>query len=168
MGPVIGGALARPCHSFPTVFSSGSLFDHFPFLLPNLVCAAVLAIGVLVGVLFLEETHQEKKYSRDGGLEAGKWILSRFCKRPSFRGSNKAEDAYLEVSRPLLEDEPPPGYRTTEGSPRYPLSRSHSPCAPLSTCEKKGRARGSMNLRGIETAFTRQVIIYIISYGILA
>lgn len=167
MGPVIGGALARPCHSFPTVFSSGSLFDRFPFLLPNLVCAAVLAIGVLVGVLFLEETHQEKKYRRDKGLEAGKWILSKFRRRPSFRGSNKAEHACLVVSRPLLDD-PPPGYRTTEGSPRYPLSRSQSPCAPFSTCEKKGRARDSTNPRGVETAFTRQVIIYIISYGILA
>ena len=165
MGPVIGGALARPCQSFPSVFPPGTIFDSFPFLLPNLVCAAILAVGVLVGVLFLEETHEEKKYRRDIGLEAGCWISGRVKSRPMPNFFDKADDACFEESRSLMEDGPPPGYCTTEGSPRYPASRSHSPSAPLVNFEKKERPRRAC---GVEKAFTRQVVIHICGYGILA
>ena len=58
LGPALGGALAQPCDSYPTLFARGSIFDRFPFLLPNLVCAIILAFGVLIGILFLEETHE--------------------------------------------------------------------------------------------------------------
>ena len=47
-------------------------------MLPNLVCAAIISCGVVVGIFYLEETHAEKKNRRDPGLEAGWWILSKF------------------------------------------------------------------------------------------
>lgn len=52
LGPALGGALAQPCQSYPTWFPQGSLFCRFPFLLPNVVCAVILAFGVVVGILF--------------------------------------------------------------------------------------------------------------------
>ncbi|CAO1600800.1 hypothetical protein XANCAGTX0491_004478 [Xanthoria calcicola] len=169
LGPLIGGALAEPCKNYPAVFSQGTLFDAYPFLLPNIVCAMILVVGILVGILFLEETHQEKRYRRDIGLEIGRKILRLFDKEGGLESFDKLQDANFEESRSLLEDEAPPGYRTTEGSPRYPSSRSLSPAAPpytrstLSVQPQKKAVPPS-----IQTAFTRPVIVHIIGYGILA
>src|SRR5580700_6666036 len=71
LGPSLGGALAQPCISYPGIFPPGSIFERFPYLLPNLVCTVIVSCGVVIGVLFLEETHSEKKYRRDVGIEAG-------------------------------------------------------------------------------------------------
>lgn len=169
LGPLIGGALAEPCKNYPDLFARGTFFDRYPFLLPNLVCAMILVVGILTGILFLEETHQEKKYRRDFGLEMGQRILSFFDweKRP--RASGKVNDANFEECRSLLDDEPPPGYRTTEGSPRYPLSRSLSPAAPPYTrSAATTRLQGKNVPMGMQKAFTKAVIIHIIGYGILA
>ena len=154
--------MAQPCISYPALFERGTIFDKFPFLLPNLVCAIILACGVLVGVLFLQETHEELKSRRDYGLEAGEWFVSWFRAKPSAdAGFDKLGEAYLDESRSLLEDDQPPGYRTTEGSPRLPSSRNQSPGYDV----KAKRVRKPV---GVQKAFTRQVILIIISYGILA
>ncbi|KAL9602256.1 MAG: hypothetical protein Q9219_001980 [cf. Caloplaca sp. 3 TL-2023] len=169
LGPLIGGALAEPCKNYPQAFARGSLFDQYPFLLPNLVCALILIVGILVGILFLEETHQEKKYKRDVGLETGQKLLKLFDRQQYSKTSHITIGVNFEDSRALLDDEPPPGYRTTEGSPRYPSSRSLSPAAPPYTC-----STGEMKLErktapmGVQKAFTKPVIVHIIGYGILA
>ena len=59
IGPAIGGTLARPAVSMPSVFSSTGIFAHFPYLLPNLICAAILLISILFGYFFLIETHPD-------------------------------------------------------------------------------------------------------------
>lgn len=169
LGPLIGGALADPCNNYPSVFARGTLFDRYPFLLPNIVCAMILAVGIIVGIFFLEETHQEKKYRRDIGLEIGRRIVNLFDRQKRSEFFDKVDDANLEESRSLLEDEPPPGYRTTEGSPRYPSSRSLSPAAPPCKRSEVKLRLGSKNAPiGVQKAFTRPVIIHIIGYGILA
>ncbi|KAL9127061.1 MAG: hypothetical protein Q9217_003990 [Psora testacea] len=185
LGPALGGALAQPCKNFPTIFPPDTIFDKYPFLLPNLVCAVVLAVGVLIGMLFLEETHEEKKYRRDMGLEAGRWLLRLF------RRSQKAENGTLHMTRKLavnegegihilMEEEEqeeeelpeyatvdgagPPGYQTKEGTPRQSSSRSHSP----STCASSMSLSLSGKWKGIQRAFTKQVILVIVAFGILA
>lgn len=169
LGPALGGALAQPCESFPTVFARGTLFDQFPFLLPNLVCAVILAFGVLVGVLFLEETHEELKGRRDFGIEAGRWLLGHLRTRMTDEITvEKAGEAILQENFALLEDEEPPGYRTTEGSPCHPSSPSRSPNAlPAGTKSKSGRGLKSQP-RGVRKAFTKQVILNIAGFGLLA
>ena len=164
LGPALGGALAQPCDSYPNLFARGTLFDRFPFLLPNLVCAMILAFGVLIGVLFLEETHELKKNRPDMGLEYGKWILSHFSKNSSVNFLDKAGDANIEESRPLVEDELPPGYRTTEGSPRDPSSRAQSPGLKTGLKNKVPIKKPP----GTQHAFTKQVVLNIVGYGILA
>ncbi|QVM08207.1 hypothetical protein D8B26_002900 [Coccidioides posadasii str. Silveira] len=77
IGPALGGALAQPCQNYPALFSGNSIFAQYPFLLPNLVCVVILVVGITIGILFLEETHGEKKHQRDRGLEAGEWLMRK-------------------------------------------------------------------------------------------
>lgn len=165
----MGGALADPCRSYPSIFRRGTIFDRFPYLLPNLICTIILACGVAIGILFLEETHEEKKHRKDIGLKIGEWILSKFriASGHPVDGFSKASEANLyEVQSLLKEDEQPPGYRSTEGSPRPPVSR-----VPL--LESKHQAASiapdtSRKRPSLMDALSKQVVLIIIGYGILA
>lgn len=57
IGPCIGGTFADPHATWPEVFPEGSIFDRFPYLLPNLICAVLLFISIFLGYFLLEETH---------------------------------------------------------------------------------------------------------------
>jgi hypothetical protein len=59
IGPAIGGTFADPHESFPNVFPEGGLFARFPYLLPNLLCAGLLAVSIVLGYFLLEETHPD-------------------------------------------------------------------------------------------------------------
>ncbi|KAF4452821.1 hypothetical protein F53441_4375 [Fusarium austroafricanum] len=56
IGSAMGGFLAQPAKFYPGVFSEDGLFGRFPYLLPNLVSVAVVAIAVIQGLFLLEET----------------------------------------------------------------------------------------------------------------
>ena len=161
--------MAQPCDNYPSLFARGTLFDRFPFLLPNLVCAAILVIGVTIGILFLEETHEIKRHRRDLGLEMGRWITSHFWREEPPESFTKFGDANIEESRSLLEDEEPPGYCTREGTPDRRESRPQSPAAitriALDIKVKEGLEQ---NNGGAHKAFTKQVLLNIVAYGILA
>ena len=160
--------MAQPSKSYPTIFLRGTLFDRYPFLLPNLVCAVVLTVGVLIGILFLEETHVEKRHRRDPGLEAGRWLLDWFGIKPSSAFKTQAVEVRIDDYQMVAEDEPPPGYRTTEGSPHQPSSRCQSPRATRNRCDNFGGRISHDSARSAKKAFTRQVILNIIAFGILA
>ena len=57
IGPAIGGTLAEPALTFPSIFSDSGIFAVFPYLLPNLICALMLLVSILAGYFFLAETH---------------------------------------------------------------------------------------------------------------
>ncbi|KAK2614049.1 hypothetical protein N8I77_000909 [Diaporthe amygdali] len=57
VGPCIGGTFSDPHQTWPTMFPEGGLFDKFPYLLPNLICAALLLVSIVLGYILLEETH---------------------------------------------------------------------------------------------------------------
>jgi hypothetical protein len=59
IGPAIGGTFARPSVSIPSVFSPTGIFATFPYLLPNLICAALLLTSIFFGYFFLIETHPD-------------------------------------------------------------------------------------------------------------
>lgn len=59
IGPAVGGTFADPHNSFPGTFSENGLFGRFPYLLPNLICAAMLLISILAGYFLLDETHPD-------------------------------------------------------------------------------------------------------------
>ena len=59
IGPAIGGTMAKPTQSMPSVFSPDGIFATFPYLLPNLICATLLLISILAGYFLLTETHPD-------------------------------------------------------------------------------------------------------------
>lgn len=167
---MIGGALARPCISYPSLFAPGTIWDRYPYLLPNLFSAFVVLIGVINGILFLEETHSEKKQKPDRGLELGNWILSCL---PIFGKCAESRDEKAKFSemetQPLIDhEEQLPGYRTNEATPENsPRIRSASvPSISWETLDlESSREESSL---GISKIFTRPVVLNIVSFGILA
>lgn len=125
---------------------------------------------MVVGILFLEETHAEKKYRHDPGLEAGKWILSKVTRCAESKASRCEKAADLdEVMSLLSDDEQPPGYRTTDGSPKLPSTPSLEPRESLDLNAPAPRVVVTRSTKPAATkAFTRQVVLNIVGYGILA
>ena len=166
IGPAMGGALAMPCEAYPWLFPRGTIFEKYPFLLPNLVCVGVLLMGITIGLLFLEETHAELKSRRDLGLELGHRMLGKvlgsevtYCEE--YKSGNLATTEFVD----LIGDDAPPGYRSTEGSPRL------STLTQVKNTIKEGDVEfGQLQRenRGVNKIFNRQVILVIIGYGILA
>ncbi|ORY63175.1 major facilitator superfamily domain-containing protein [Pseudomassariella vexata] len=162
VGPMIGGALARPCVSYPSVFRPGTIWETYPYLLPNLFSAFVVLVGVVNGLLFLEETHSEKKHCRDRGVELGNWLLS---KMPSFGKpveplDRKRDLAEMSEVQPLLPhgpDEQLPGYRSRDQSPE---------AAPRISMTLDEAARFSSDES--PRIFTKPVVLNIMAFGILA
>jgi MFS family permease len=143
IGPAMGGALAQPCDNYPALFARSTLWDKFPFLLPNLLCITVLVCGIVVGFLFLEETHPEKKHRRDPGLELGHWLVN-FCWGSRVQLPEDSEEKYF-------------GYEA-----EYESAESPS----LDASDAESDLEGQKN--PAPKAFTRQVILAIVAYGILA
>ncbi|TKA72580.1 hypothetical protein B0A55_07224 [Friedmanniomyces simplex] len=59
LGPTIGGYFATPAKNFPSTFVDIELFRRFPYLLPNLICTALMVVSIIAGWLCLEETHPD-------------------------------------------------------------------------------------------------------------
>jgi hypothetical protein len=49
--------LSDPAKVYPTYFSPTGIFARFPYLLPNLVCALMLLLSIVVVIFFMEETN---------------------------------------------------------------------------------------------------------------
>ncbi|KAH8951267.1 hypothetical protein BDL97_09G018300 [Sphagnum fallax] len=70
LGPALGGYLSQPALKYPDIFTEGSLFARFPYLLPSL-CNTVFAIGVLFISFQLPETlhkhgiDEQKEYATE-------------------------------------------------------------------------------------------------------
>ncbi|KAL3481998.1 major facilitator superfamily domain-containing protein [Aspergillus californicus] len=165
IGPAMGGALSQPCDNYPSLFQPGTIFERFPFLLPNLVCVVILVTGVVVGLLFLEETHPEKKHRRDPGLELGKWLIGK-CWGSSAQTAE--EDAKADTADSHYSDDfdetTPPAYRSAEASPRLGSAKEVDALSANDDIEKQMAGQSNKKPK----AFTRQVIFNIIAYGILA
>lgn len=156
IGPAMGGALAQPCENYPWIFQRNTLFDRFPFLLPNLVCIVVLICGIVVGTLFLEETHPELKHRRDPGRELGHWLIS-LCWDSRVQLPDDS-DVGVEETKYFVYGDVPPQYESAESSPCLrPVSDVGS-----TECDLEGQKSPAPK------AFTRQVIFTIVAYGILA
>ncbi|PTB70616.1 MFS general substrate transporter [Trichoderma citrinoviride] len=179
IGPMIGGALARPCISYPDYFPRGSIWDQYPYLLPNLFSAVTVLFGVVVGILFLEETHLGKRGEKDRGREIGDRIAA-FFNRATYGRADKPE------KQSLLDDCEQAGYNTlsdSSDSDATKLSRSGERLPDYRSRETSPRttSRGSTEHQAVSTIesseaqpdqptviFTKPVLMNIISYGILA
>ncbi|SMR41667.1 unnamed protein product [Zymoseptoria tritici ST99CH_1E4] len=175
VGAGLGGALADPVKNYPTVFQPGTIFEKFPYLLTNLVCAGVVVFSMIVGILFLEETHEDLKEKKDVGLEVGNWIIARFVGKPADRISCSKEEMSEETL--CLIDDLPPDYRSTASSPALlptsvsglppPAYRSIDEDMSFDVEETLSRNEQKAKL-AVSRAFTKQVLLNITGYGILA
>lgn len=162
VGPAMGGALAMPCEAYPWLFSQSSIFHKYPFLLPNMVCVVVLSFGIMIGVLFLEETHAELKYRRDYGLDIKDYFLAKFWYRNSMNAYQDKMSLVIPGERQSLTlEDPPPGYSSTEASPRIQARSTIPVTTDVESATKEEN-------RGVIRTFNRQVVLIIIGYAILA
>ena len=157
IGPSIGGALAMPCDNLG--FARGGIFDKYPFLLPNLFCVAVLVFGIIVGILFLEETHADMKDKPDRGRQLADKLFKRSKPHTIVHADSKVALVFTEQICTTEEDDPPPGYRSTESSP---LLRS------TSTTEIDAEMLREKTSHAVTKTFTRPVILIVVAYAILA
>nr|POE49059.1 putative membrane protein [Quercus suber] len=106
VGPLLGGLLADPVHSYPSMFGPDSVFGgakgvwwltHWPYALPNVVSAVFLAISALALTLGLEETLETRKNKTDWGIKIGKWIRGTLLRRKD-RHEYQALDQQLRDS----------------------------------------------------------------------
>jgi hypothetical protein len=122
----------------------------------------IVTCGVGIGILFLEETHEEKKHRRDPGLETGKWILSKVTRCAESKSASEKEVDLDEVLSLLSDDDQPPGYRTNETS-RISSTPSTDSQEALDLNDSRIAAKPAA-----AKAFTKQVVLNIVGYGILA
>lgn len=160
---MIGGALAKPVDTLPSVFTPGSIWDRFPYLLPNLFSAICVSVGVVIGLLFLEETHAEKKKGRDRGVELGNYLLS-YLQARSAKAEGKLPAKNSEEQPLLFEtEETLPGYLTNGDSASSVCEQE-----PVGFEEASGAPAPKQDGKPTARIFTKPVITIIASYGILA
>ncbi|KAF4472753.1 MFS multidrug transporter [Fusarium albosuccineum] len=175
IGPMIGGALARPCISYPEIFARGTIWDRYPYLLPNLFSAATVFVGVVIGLLFLDETHAMKKTQRDRGREIGDYLASMFSGVAKCNGRGRGPE-----KQALLDGERHVGYMTNSVRPGTVSSDEDDVLPAYQSQENSPRLSPQADTRSLDSAplepvvqrkpktFTKPVIMNIISYGILA
>ncbi|KAF7957503.1 hypothetical protein EAE96_003080 [Botrytis aclada] len=90
-GPLIGGWLQDPVHTFPGAFGPGSKLGgmdgvgwmmKYPYALPNLFNAFLLLLSLFLVILGLEETHIDRQHLSDPGLKLGRLMARIVCCKP--------------------------------------------------------------------------------------
>ncbi|KAL8748753.1 MAG: hypothetical protein Q9184_007106 [Pyrenodesmia sp. 2 TL-2023] len=146
IGPAIGGLTARPVVSMPEIFSPSGVFGKFPFLLPNLICAALLLASIGLGYLFLIETHPDMQpwsTPEDHGTTTLETPLVVTSGATADAGVDLRKDTYGTFNEVNIREEK-----------RWNLNADGSPRAPSITSATS------------DTIFTRRVVMLIIALGI--
>lgn len=164
VGSGLGGSFADPVRNYPNIFPEGTILDKFPYLLPNIISAFVVLVGLVVGILFLEETHEKKKFRRDPGLELGRWILRKIKSKGDEYHYSKWADANLDENTPLVSDDQ--GQRSY-GSPNVARADVAAVAEP-NQLEHDHEADKIAPKSAASKALTTQVLLNVVSYGILA
>ncbi|KAK4552031.1 hypothetical protein LTR86_010708 [Recurvomyces mirabilis] len=189
IGSALGGALADPVRNYPSMFTKGTILEAYPYLLTNLVCASVVIFSLIIGMLFLEETHEDKKERRDFGRELGDRMFGR-CTAKRDQDYSGKEGFSEETHVLMMEEDLPPDYCSTASSPVLPPTTGLPPPSYHSieadaTNTELGRIseevqpteveeallqpeRNAKRAASVTGAFTKQVVLNIIGFGILA
>ena len=136
LGPAFGGVLSNPYKRDPDSASDGPLLWKFPYALPNIVGSCFFFVGIITGILFLDETLASKKHHRDCGRLLGIKLELSFERRlkslkDSLRRLRGEETSPLLPSRnPSNFENPKPSSNqaivpdTKHGPPKRPTWRS--------------------------------------------
>ncbi|KAL8655136.1 MAG: hypothetical protein Q9210_001083 [Variospora velana] len=146
IGPAIGGITARPAVTMPEVFSASVVFGKFPFLLPNLICSALLLVSICLGYFFLIETHPDMQpWSTPEDYEntTAETPLVVTSGAIADAGVDLRQDSYGTFNEVKISEEK-----------RWNVNADGSPRAP------------SINSTTSDTIFTRRVVMLIVALGI--
>lgn len=158
IGPMVGGLLAEPVKRHPGWFAEDGIFGQYPYLLPGVVCSGILVVGIVIGWLFLEETHDEIGKKPDLGSRVGNALCNAIL-RP-FR-------ANADLKQSILAEETSAAAEYTS----YDTFIAPSVVAPAEEGLPVPRIpTDSEDLKAAHevTAFTWPVIHIIVSFAILA
>ncbi|KAF1982268.1 MFS general substrate transporter [Aulographum hederae CBS 113979] len=159
LGPVLGGLLAEPTKLYPNVFPKGSVWEDYPFLLPNLVVVVLFFISLLVGTCFLEETHPTRtKPDRELPWLRSLWIMISEARmfRRWFTYTQIKQDETRDARSPDYEDH-------AQDQETVELEELNVPAVPLENDDVSGSKPPSA-----PSAFTTQVILQIVAVSLLA
>ena len=130
IGPAIGGTFANPSKSLPSLFSPNGVFAKFPFLLPNLICAALLMVSIIFGYFFLIETHPDlQPWSTQEELDnstAETPLLATAGATANADGVDLRSDSYGTFNEVEIDEEKQ-WLVNTDGSSRPPSVHKESP-----------------------------------------
>ncbi|OHE96566.1 major facilitator superfamily transporter [Colletotrichum orchidophilum] len=135
IGPLLGGFLADPIASLPSIFGPGSFFggkdgvewmERFPYALTNFVCSSILMIAALGVVLGLDETHPLRRHRRDRGRDLGRFLLRKVFRMETPPSDyhligNGNEPGQLVAEAGDVEDQSSSSKPVEEGKDRAPL-----------------------------------------------
>jgi hypothetical protein len=119
-------------------------------------------LGLVFGILFLKETHEDKKHDKDLGLELGQWLLSKAWMQYSAKDFTNKDGSSDELQS-LLEDHGPRMHCNPNRASRICSPRNS--IAEPSFYLEEDVDDPALKLRD---AFTKQVCLIIVGYGILA
>ncbi|OAA61944.1 major facilitator superfamily transporter [Niveomyces insectorum RCEF 264] len=78
IGPILGGVLSDPAHSYPSLFGGNAFLERFPYAAPNVLSAFFLLSALLAVWLGLEETLDARHGKRDHGIELRRKVAALF------------------------------------------------------------------------------------------
>ncbi|KAK5992738.1 Major facilitator superfamily multidrug transporter mfsB [Cladobotryum mycophilum] len=139
VGPAFGGFFAQPAERFPNVFGHIEFFKRFPYALPNFIATFFFFISASSAILFLKETHPEKRDEKDWGLLVGERLTRAIRRDPGQISQRRVSFVDGEATAPLIP---------TQVTPTKNLSRQPAP--------------------GMKEVFTRQTVINLACYTFLA
>lgn len=123
------------------------------------MCAAFVLFSLLVGFLFLEETHAKRKLSRDPGRELGSWLLTKVGRPSLDMDFRRVDQANLDEADELMaREEQMPSSNRSSLSDAASLLREKQDLESVSATPKYPLA----------IIFNRQIVLAIAAYGILA
>ncbi len=105
--------------SYPSLFSSNSIWATYPYLLPNLAVGILQLITFLLGFFFLRETHPHLSSRLDPGLSAINTIRTYFTRNPTI------PESYAPIPVSPDDDTTPDSHPLTDleaASPTTPIS----------------------------------------------
>ncbi|KAK6599828.1 major facilitator superfamily transporter [Botrytis cinerea] len=95
IGPILGGILADPAGSYPSIFGGIKWLEKYPYAPPNLLSALFLASASLAVIFALEETHEMYAHKEDWGINAGRAVKCFFRR---LRRGNNSKGEYTAIS----------------------------------------------------------------------
>lgn len=146
LGPLMGGLLADPAMTLPSLFGEGAIWgfgwiEKFPYALPSILNATMLIITALIAFLALEETSIKRKGQGDMGLR-----LATKIKGLLFRKS-ATQNMYLKL-------------QTWDSQGRFGQDEENDEELPIAALQQPKETKRTLPFRRV---WTRNVIFTLIT-----